>query len=102
MSRRIEGLKPYLFVEINNKIAEKKARGEEVISFAIGDPDTPTPENIINRFCQSARDPANHHYPETVGLPELRQAIATEAARLSAENMALTSSEPDFRGIKPG
>ena len=76
MSRRMEGLKPYLFVEINNKIAEKKARGEEVISFAIGDPDTPTPENIINRLCQSARDPANHRYPETVGLPELRQAIA--------------------------
>ncbi len=76
MSRRIEGLKPYLFVEINNKIAEKKARGEEVISFAIGDPDTPTPENIINRLCQTARDPANHRYPETAGLPELRQAIA--------------------------
>ncbi len=36
------------------------------------------------------------------GLPELRHAIATEAARLSAENMALPSSEPDFRGIKPG
>jgi len=75
MSRRMESLKPYLFVEINKKIAEKKARGEEVVSFAIGDPDTPTPENIINSLCQAARDPANHRYPETTGLPELRQAI---------------------------
>ena len=76
MSKRMENLPPYLFVEINNKIAEKRAKGEEVISFALGDPDIPTPEHIINRLCQAAQDPANHRYPETVGLPELRKAIA--------------------------
>ena len=76
MSKRMENLKTYLFVDIANKIAEKKAKGEEVISFAIGDPDLPTPENVINRLCQAAQEPANHHYPETAGLPELRQAIA--------------------------
>jgi len=72
----MEKLKPYLFVEINRKIAEKKARGEEVISFAIGDPDIPTPPHIIEKLCQAAHDPANHRYPETAGLPELCQAIA--------------------------
>jgi len=72
----MEKLKPYLFVEINKKIAEKKARGEEVISFAIGDPDIPTPPHVIERLCQAAHDPANHRYPETAGLPELCQAIA--------------------------
>jgi LL-diaminopimelate aminotransferase len=77
MSKRMENLTPYLFVEINNKIAEKRAGGEEVISFAIGDPDIPTPEHIIKRLCQAAQDPANHRYPETAGLPELRQAIAS-------------------------
>lgn len=76
MSRRVEQLPPYLFVEIKKKIAEKKAKGEEVIDFAEGDPDTPTPANIIDRLCQAAKDPANHRYPETGGLPELRQAIA--------------------------
>jgi len=76
LSKRIEHLPPYLFVEINKKIAEKKAKGEEVISFAIGDPDIPTPEHVIDRLCQAARAPVNHRYPETVGLPELRQAIA--------------------------
>ncbi len=75
-SKRMQELKPYLFVEINKKIAEKKARGEEVISFAIGDPDLPTPNNVIDRLCQAAQDPANHKYPETAGLPEFRQAIA--------------------------
>jgi len=76
MSRRVEHLPPYLFVEISKKIAEKKAKGEEVISFAIGDPDIPTPPHIIDRLCQAAQDPANHCYPETEGLPELRLAIA--------------------------
>ncbi len=76
VSRRVEHLPPYLFVEISKKIAEKKAKGEEVISFAIGDPDIPTPPHIIDRLCQAAQDPVNHRYPESAGLPELRQAIA--------------------------
>jgi LL-diaminopimelate aminotransferase len=76
MSRRVEHLPPYLFVEISKKIAEKKAKGEDVVSFAIGDPDIPTPPHIIEHLCQAARDPANHRYPETEGLPRLRQAIA--------------------------
>jgi len=76
MSRRVEHLPPYLFVEISKKIAEKKAKGEDVVSFGIGDPDIPTPPHIIDRLCQAAHDSANHRYPESEGLPELRQAIA--------------------------
>ena len=76
IAKRVENLPPYLFVEITRKIAEKKARGEEVISFAIGDPDIPTPQHIIDRLCQEAQEPANHRYPESDGLPELRQAVA--------------------------
>jgi len=76
MSRRVENLPPYLFVEITQKIAEKRAKGEDVVSFAIGDPDIPTPSHVIDRLCQAAQDPANHRYPETDGLPELRRAIA--------------------------
>ncbi len=76
LSHRLDKLPPYLFVEINRTIAEKRARGEDVISFAIGDPDTPTPQYIIDKLCSEANNPANHRYPETDGLPELRQAIA--------------------------
>ncbi|MFH1652152.1 MAG: LL-diaminopimelate aminotransferase [Chloroflexota bacterium] len=75
-ARRIENLPPYLFVEINQKIAAKKAKGEEVITFAIGDPDIPTPPHIIESLCQAAHDPVNHRYPESIGLPELHEAIA--------------------------
>jgi LL-diaminopimelate aminotransferase len=76
LSQRVENLPPYLFVGITKKIAAKKARGEEVISFGIGDPDMPTPPHIINELCRTARDPSNHHYPESEGLLELRRTIA--------------------------
>jgi len=76
VASRIEKLKPYLFVEINKKIAEKKAKGEDIISFAIGDPDVPTPSHILDRLCKEAQDPVNHRYPESEGLPELSRAIA--------------------------
>jgi LL-diaminopimelate aminotransferase len=76
IARRIEKLNPYLFVEINRKIAEKRAAGEDIISFALGDPDMPTPSHIIDELSEAARDPANHHYPESAGMPELKQAIA--------------------------
>ena len=75
-ARRIERVPPYLFVEISRKIAEKKAQGINVISFGIGDPDIPTPDNIIERLRETAFDAPNHRYPETDGLPEFRQAAA--------------------------
>ncbi len=73
---RVAQLPPYLFVEVTRKIAEKRARGEDVISLAIGDPDIPTPEHILRSLEDAARIPANHRYPESDGLPELRQSIA--------------------------
>ncbi len=76
MSKRVEELPSYLFVDISKKITEKKAKGEDVVSFAIGDPDMPTPPHIIERLCEAARQPENHRYPESEGLPELRKTIA--------------------------
>jgi len=76
LAKRLDKLPPYLFVDINNRIAELRAKGEDIISFAIGDPDLPTPSRIIEYMCRAAHDPVNHRYPETGGLPELRQAIA--------------------------
>jgi len=75
-AKRIEKLPPYLFASISRKIAQKRAQGVDVISFAIGDPDLPTPAHIIESLAQAACDPANHRYPETEGLLELREAIA--------------------------
>jgi LL-diaminopimelate aminotransferase len=76
ISKRIENLPPYLFVEMSRKLAEKRANGEDVVSLAIGDPDLPTPPHVIDCLCQASRDPINHRYPESEGLPEFRRAIA--------------------------
>ena len=75
-SRRLDLLKPYVFVEISRIIARKRSEGIEVVTFGVGDPDMPTPNSVIDRLVNSARKPANHRYPETDGLPELREAIA--------------------------
>ncbi|MDP6100350.1 MAG: hypothetical protein QGH66_02880, partial [Dehalococcoidia bacterium] len=50
LAKRLDLLPPYLFVEISRKIAEKRARGEKVVSLAIGDPDIPTPQHIIDHL----------------------------------------------------
>jgi len=76
LARRLDRLPPYLFVQVNQRIAELRSRGKDIIDFGIGDPDLPTPAHIIERMCRAARDPANHRYPETNGLEELRRAIA--------------------------
>jgi len=75
-SERLDKLSPYPFVEISRIIAAKRAAGADVVTFGIGDPDIPTPQPIIDRLLTASQHPPNHRYPETDGLPELRQAIA--------------------------
>ena len=76
LAKRVESLPPYLFAEISKKIAAKRAEGHDIVTFAIGDPDLPTPANILAELHRAADDPANHRYPESEGLPELGQAIS--------------------------
>lgn len=75
-ANRIANLPPYLFAAISKKIAERRAQGRDVISLGIGDPDMPTPAHIVEAMAQFVHDPETHHYPESEGLPEFRQAVA--------------------------
>ncbi len=75
-ARRIQSLPPYLFARIDEKIAEAKAKGVDVISLWIGDPDRPTPDHIVERLVEAAHNPENHRYPSYVGMLEFRQAVA--------------------------
>ncbi len=75
-SARLDRLPPYLFAELERKIAEKKAAGVDVISLGIGDPDTPTPELVVNALAEAAAEPGTHQYPSNRGRPELRSALA--------------------------
>ncbi len=76
LAQRVQQLPPYLFAAISRMIEEKRAEGVDVISLGIGDPDLPTPPHLIERLQEAATDPANHRYPESEGLPELREAMA--------------------------
>ena len=76
VSRRLAAIPGSATMAIANRARELRAEGSEVISFAAGEPDFPTPEHIVAAAARAAHDPANHKYTAIQGLPSLRQAIA--------------------------
>jgi LL-diaminopimelate aminotransferase len=75
-AERIRNLPPYLFAEIDRMKKEVAARGVDLISLGIGDPDMPTFPHIIQALAEAAADATNHRYPDYEGLPEFRAAAA--------------------------
>jgi LL-diaminopimelate aminotransferase len=80
-AQRIQSLPPYLFAELDRKIAAKQAAGGDVISLGIGDPDLPTPRYIVEALQEAVADPSTHRYPSYYGLPAFRLAIARYYSR---------------------
>lgn len=76
-ARRLGRIPPYLFAELDRMQAEAAARGVDVISLGIGDPDQPTPPHIVEALQKAAADPANHPYPSYAGSRRFRQAVAS-------------------------
>jgi alanine-synthesizing transaminase len=73
--RRIHALPPYAFAEIDAlKMAARRA-GEDVIDLGFGNPDVPSPQIAVEKLAEAARNPRNHRYSATRGLPRLRLAI---------------------------
>jgi LL-diaminopimelate aminotransferase len=75
-SKRLQQIPPYMFQELERRIAEKKAAGIDVISLGIGDPDQPTYPYIVEAMQQAVADPSTHKYPSNRGREEFRQAFA--------------------------
>ncbi len=75
-SKRLDQIPPYLFAELERKIAAKRAAGVDVISLGIGDPDTPTYPPIVAAAQRAVADPSTHTYPSNRGLMVFRQAVA--------------------------
>src|SRR5215210_7332089 len=75
-SKRLEAIPPYLFAELERKIAEKRASGIDVISLGIGDPDRPSPAPVVEAMQRAVADPGTHRYPTNQGLPTFREAVA--------------------------
>ena len=74
-SKRLERIPPYLFAELERKVAAKRAAGVDVISLGIGDPDTPTFPSIVAAGQQAMADPSTHTYPTNRGRSEFRHAV---------------------------
>src|SRR5471032_3701148 len=71
---RIKRLPPYIFEEVNRLKAQARARGEDIIDFGMGNPDMPTPDFIVDKLCETARDPRAHRYSASRGIKGLRKA----------------------------
>ena len=75
-AENLNHLAPYLFARIDAKRDAMRAKGIEVISLGIGDPDMPTPPHIVDAMAEAIRRPANHRYPDYAGSPAYRKAAA--------------------------
>lgn len=76
LSKKLNSLPPYLFLEIDKAKRRARQEGRDVIDLGVGDPDQPTPSHIIEALNYASRDPANHRYALDQGMPLLRRAIA--------------------------
>ncbi|HEX2041649.1 MAG TPA: aminotransferase class I/II-fold pyridoxal phosphate-dependent enzyme [Acidimicrobiales bacterium] len=74
--RRINALPPYVFTVIDGlKMAARRA-GEDVIDLGFGNPDIPSPDVAVEKLAEAARNPRNHRYSSSRGIPKLRSALA--------------------------
>jgi alanine-synthesizing transaminase len=73
--RRINGLPPYVFATINDLKLEARRAGKDVIDLGFGNPDLPSPAVAVEKLGESARNPRNHRYSASKGIPKLRRAI---------------------------
>jgi aspartate/methionine/tyrosine aminotransferase len=84
ISRRAAAVAPSATLAVDAKAKALQAAGEHVIGFGAGEPDFPTPAHIVEAAVDACRDPANHRYTPTAGIPALREAIAAKTLRDSA------------------
>ncbi|MEK6657881.1 MAG: LL-diaminopimelate aminotransferase, partial [Nitrospirota bacterium] len=75
-AERIKNLPPYLFASIDKMKQEAVKKGIDIINLGIGDPDIPTPPNIVKRLQEAVKNEKYHQYPSYEGLLIFRQAVA--------------------------
>ncbi len=71
----INRIPPYVLGVVNELKHQARARGEDIIDLGMGNPDQATPDHIVEKLCEAAREPRNHRYSASAGLPKLRLAI---------------------------
>ena len=75
-ANRLASVNEYYFSRKLKEVAQLNAEGKDIISLAIGSPDMPPSKETIEVLCEHAKKADAHGYQPTVGIPELRQAMA--------------------------
>ena len=78
---KLNRLPPYILAEVTDLMRAARRAGEDIIDLGMGNPDLPTPTHVIDKICEAARDPRNHRYSSSPGVPNLRAAICEWYAR---------------------
>jgi aspartate aminotransferase len=91
ISHRVGAVAESATLAVDRRARELSAAGENIISFAAGEPDFPTPPEVVEAAIEACRDPRMHHYTPTAGLPELREAIAETSQLHSGTEIAATN-----------
>src|SRR5229473_8670833 len=78
---RIQKLPPYVFAVINEMKAKARAAGLDVVDMGMGNPDGATPRPVVSKLVEAARNPRNHRYSLSRGIPRLREEIAKRYQR---------------------
>ena len=73
---KLDRLPPYVLAIVNELKARARRAGEDVVDLGFGNPNHPTPPHVVEKLVEAARDPRNHHYSASRGLPNLRRAMA--------------------------
>ncbi len=73
---RIRRLPPYVFAEVDAMKARARAAGDDIIDLGMGNPDTPTPQHIVDKLVETVQNPRTHRYSTSRGIPGLRKAIS--------------------------
>jgi len=93
---KLERLPPYVLAIVNDLKARARRAGEDVVDLGFGNPNHPTPPHVVEKLVEAARDPRNHHYSASRGLPNLRRAMARwyerrYAVRLDPETQVMST-----------
>jgi len=99
---KLNRLPPYSLGEVIELMRAARRRGEDIIDLGMGNPDLPTPDFVVEKICEAARNPKNHRYSQSRGIPNLRAAVCEWYERRYAVDLDPESEAIAIIGAKEG